>query len=388
MKENKEIEDILKEKFDSFEPPVPEGVWANIQNGMGATTTGTSSGIFSTTIGKVAAGLVATGLVVGSVYLINEFSTQNAAINTTQTEIQSSESTETALTQIPENPAPPTTESKVVSVETSEEWDGLKPEGTKTVEVRIKTITKSDNDPKAPVYKSVADMHTSKSSRAIITMQDLDNMLDNNGVSNTTDSASTENITLVVEKPDQDGKPYATIDASVVGGKAPLTVDFTQNSSEGKIKWVFGDGTISHQERPSHTFEKEGSYVVSLIVESDDGEIAMDEKVINVDKASDGQQNEEGLISVINQKPNVFTPNGDGNNDYMMVGAENMEAFHFALMDFNTNKIIFETNDPGFKWDGTLADGSVISKGTYVYIIRARGKDGAKYDTTGSLSVQ
>ena len=72
----------------------------------------------------------------------------------------------------------------------------------------------------------------------------------------------------------------------------------------------------------------------------------------------------------------------------MSVGAENMESFHFLLLDMNTNKIIFESSNPAFQWDGTLFTGNTISKGTYIYIIRAKGHDGQKFDESGALSVQ
>lgn len=387
MKAKREIEEILKEKFDNFEPQIPESVWTGIESNIGSGA-GASGGLLSTLTGKIAAILVAGGLITGSVYVINNYQVTPKDANEGSMEESSqppSSSTETnSVNQHPENTTTtPITESKVVSVETSKGWTEIK----EPVEVRVKTITRKDEDRKAPVYPSVADMHMSQSSRTIITLQDLEKM------SQTSDelqneNLSTENITVVVEKPEEDGAPFATIDASVVGGKAPLEVKFSQYSSEGKIKWVFGDGTISSQESPGHIYTEPGRYVVSLIIESDNGEIAIDEKVIEVSEAIENTTNEQLPVSQINSKPNVFTPNGDGINDYMMVGAENMEIFHFILMDLNSNDIIFETHDPAFKWDGMLTNGQKIELGTYVYLIRAKGKDGNIYDTSGTLSVQ
>ena len=380
MKAKREIEEILKEKFDSFEPHVPDAIWANVQSSIGSGAT--SGGILSTVVGKVAAVIVGGGILVGSIYTINNQLTKEIDEDRIESSYQPSEPTGTTsdITS-PENKTAPLTESKIVLVEVSENW-----EKTETpVRVRVKTITKTDKDRKEPVYESVADMHLSQSSRTVITLQDLENMTQDPAK---TESQITEDMTIVVEKPEEDGKLFATINASVVGGVAPLSVDFTQYSSEGKIKWVFGDNATSFKESPSHTYTEAGRYVVSLIIESPTGEYIIDEKVIEVAESVEDENADPLPVSQINSKPNVFTPNGDGINDYMFVGAENMELFHFFLMDVNTSKIVFESHNPAFRWDGTLKNGNRIANGTYIYVIRAKGKDSKVYDSSGQLSVQ
>ncbi len=52
----------------------------------------------------------------------------------------------------------------------------------------------------------------------------------------------------------------------VVSCKAPLTVNFASNTSEGgSYLWDFGDGASSNAANPSHTYLKEGFYPVKLI---------------------------------------------------------------------------------------------------------------------------
>ena len=385
MKTNKEIEEIFKEKFDSFEPNVPDSVWGNIQNGMGNAAAGSSGaasgGLLSSTLGKIAAVVIGGGLIAGSVYLYNNYQVTPRNTEDLPKSSTLAEATETSSSTLDPEIATPHIESKVVSVETSENWDEI----SEPKAVRIKTITKKDQDPKAPVYESVADMELTKSSRTILTLEELDAL---SADKPKTENPATENLTVVAEVPEDDGKPFATIITSVVGGNAPLEVDFENYSTEGKIKWVFGDGDISRKDSPKHTYEEAGNYVVSLIIELPDGNVVMDEKVIEVTEAITSDTEEEVAPSQITSTPNVFTPNGDGINDFMVVGAENMEAFHFVLMDINSQQILFESQDPAFKWDGTLSDGKMIEKGTYIYVIRAKGKDGDLYDKSGALSVQ
>jgi PKD repeat protein len=73
------------------------------------------------------------------------------------------------------------------------------------------------------------------------------------------------------------GIPVAAFQMSVNEGTAPLTVEFTDTSIIGANepiiawRWDFGDGSISTQQNPSHTYETIGVYTVTLTVESSIG---------------------------------------------------------------------------------------------------------------------
>jgi len=62
--------------------------------------------------------------------------------------------------------------------------------------------------------------------------------------------------------------PLADFHASPISGTAPLTVQFTDQST-GDItsrSWDFGDGEMSTSINPSHTYQNTGTYTVSLTV--------------------------------------------------------------------------------------------------------------------------
>ena len=60
--------------------------------------------------------------------------------------------------------------------------------------------------------------------------------------------------------------PSANFDADALTGRAPLTVNFSDQST-GSItswEWDLGDGSTSTQQNPSHTYTDSGTYTVSL----------------------------------------------------------------------------------------------------------------------------
>jgi gliding motility-associated-like protein len=64
--------------------------------------------------------------------------------------------------------------------------------------------------------------------------------------------------------------------------------------------------------------------------------------------------------------PNVFTPNGDAINDWLIAKTSGLvEKVDFQL--FNRNGLlIFQTSDPRINWDGTYK-GNIVSPGVYYY---------------------
>jgi PKD repeat protein len=70
--------------------------------------------------------------------------------------------------------------------------------------------------------------------------------------------------------------PTARFSGTPQSGPAPLTVQFTDESTAGSSPiasrtWSFGDGGTSTAQSPSHTYTAPGSYTVSLIVRSPSG---------------------------------------------------------------------------------------------------------------------
>lgn len=65
--------------------------------------------------------------------------------------------------------------------------------------------------------------------------------------------------------------PIANFTGSPRTGNAPLTVKFTDTSTGGATwwRWNFGDGLLSSEMSPIHTYESPGNYSVGLVVRND-----------------------------------------------------------------------------------------------------------------------
>lgn len=84
--------------------------------------------------------------------------------------------------------------------------------------------------------------------------------------------------------------------------------------------------------------------------------------------------------------PNVFSPNNDGANDYFEIKSEGLTDFSLVVLDMN-GKPVFQTTDPGFKWDGMNLSNEKVKDGNYLYYLTARDADGKLISKSQSLSI-
>jgi len=79
----------------------------------------------------------------------------------------------------------------------------------------------------------------------------------------------------------------ANFAATPTSGPAPLQVQFTDQSGGGPTSWfwIFGDGTASTDQSPSHTYSQAGTYTTSLTVRNTAGLTSVKEGTITVTAA-------------------------------------------------------------------------------------------------------
>jgi gliding motility-associated-like protein len=84
--------------------------------------------------------------------------------------------------------------------------------------------------------------------------------------------------------------------------------------------------------------------------------------------------------------PNIFTPNGDTNNDLFVITSTGVETFHGEIYDrWGLKLFVWDQVNGG--WDGRTTSGSIATDGTYYYIITATGMDGKEKTYTGYIQL-
>lgn len=192
----------------------------------------------------------------------------------------------------------------------------------------------------------------------------------------------------VVQISDSEG---CRINSSVVVNPSPLAVDFDYLSSSSlaynsnlvnysiqftpstigdviAYEWNFGDGETSQEERPSHTFNQEGVYPVTLTITDIYGcQLSQVYDIVI----------EEAFILM----PNGFTPNANGMNDHYFPRFNYITELELWIFNKWGETIyhIADRNGPG--WDGTFR-GEVAPAGNYVYKLRYTTPDGRIKDET------
>ena len=85
--------------------------------------------------------------------------------------------------------------------------------------------------------------------------------------------------------------------------------------------------------------------------------------------------------------PNIFTPNGDGNNDNLKLEIENVTEFVIVILDAKSN-VVFKSEDADFKWDGTNLSGDKLPAGNYIYYVTAKDLEGKAVTKYSSLTIK
>jgi len=187
--------------------------------------------------------------------------------------------------------------------------------------------------------------------------------------------------------------------------EAPLTVEFTSTSENAdSYEWYFYKSyevidkekeaktfkdsiqEIVYNQNPTYIYEASGKYLVKLISKKTTGSLTCSsykyiDDVIVVD-------------SSFIDAPNVFTPNGDGNNDNFAIKFFSMKSIKITILN-RWGKVLhtWDSGDvQGFYntvttitqsvWDGRVG-GRLATPGVYFWVAEGTGRDGKKRKDNG-----
>lgn len=164
-------------------------------------------------------------------------------------------------------------------------------------------------------------------------------------------------------------QPDASFTTSPSAGNilAAQSVTFTPNQSPApylSFTWDFGDpssGTSNTSVliNPTHTYNSQGLYCAALVVTSSLTPTCPAANTLCLDVLN-------GIEITI---PNVFSPNGDGINDFFSVKSSGLNTLSCAIYDRWGLKL-YQWDGVNGHWDGTeMKGGKNVTDGTYYYII-------------------
>ncbi|HLW29539.1 MAG TPA: gliding motility-associated C-terminal domain-containing protein, partial [Brumimicrobium sp.] len=171
--------------------------------------------------------------------------------------------------------------------------------------------------------------------------------------------------------------PNIDFSANPIEGVPPLIVNFTNNSTGGdNYTWEFGDGAVEQNNNTnvSHSFNDEGVFVTQLFGETNNGMCTNSGTITIIT-----------MFPIINYTfPNVFTPNGDNNNDsFKFVYHENVKSLNIVILN-RWGNVVFESDDINFQWNGNINNtGGECVDGVYFYKAELENFKGDKIQEHG-----
>lgn len=163
--------------------------------------------------------------------------------------------------------------------------------------------------------------------------------------------------------------PTANFSASITEGDPVLDVTFTNQSLNAtNYVWNFGNGSTSSSNSATvnSSYSEPGVYTVVLVAQNS---TCVDESTLTITVFDTPK------VTIV--APNVFTPNGDGNNDEWSITVQNAASISVDILNrWGVPIIRLDSFDD--KWDGANA-----SDGIYYYKYTVEDLKGEKHQGAG-----
>ncbi|MBK7127910.1 MAG: gliding motility-associated C-terminal domain-containing protein [Crocinitomicaceae bacterium] len=103
-----------------------------------------------------------------------------------------------------------------------------------------------------------------------------------------------------------------------------------------------------------------------------------------------GCQNSDSVLVDINGYmevfvPNIFSPNGDGHNDLLVVNGPRLFNYYIQIYD-RWGKLVFESTEQKDYWDGKM-NGAELAPQTFVYMLRGETVLGDQISQEGNVTI-
>lgn len=180
--------------------------------------------------------------------------------------------------------------------------------------------------------------------------------------------------------------PVASFTANPESGCAPLVVTFTNNSQNAEsYEWDFGGVTENTNSTAPITQTFTTSTVIELVAldAGGCGDTTYATVTVSTCGCTDPEAQNYDPNAVVDDGscfypqpeiylPNVFTPNGDNQNDIFFIDVTNAEDLKFTILN-RWGNVIYEATGLTAAWNGYLEGGNFAQDGTYFvkYVVTA-----------------
>ena len=139
--------------------------------------------------------------------------------------------------------------------------------------------------------------------------------------------------------------------------------------------WDMGDGTFSTSTNPIHEFPSPGNFLVTLYIENQYGCKDTTDKLVKIDPTY--------AIWI----PNVFTPDGDGINEYFSISGFGLKDVDLRIFDRWGIQVFHQQGNPeDVYWNGVYK-GDVVQEDVYVYKVKVKDIFNKYHDIVGRVTV-
>jgi len=374
------IEELFKDGLDGFESDVDPGIWENISsqvtggaNGPDASSSassgsGSGAATLSGSIVKMAIVAGTAGVLSVGAYLYMNDADDNSSSNETKVEQLKADLKADDII-IPDVKTTSKEESTIIPEQKKDfVTESNSNDKAKSIEKEpIQVIGTGESEISSTVQATAAGTVVASNTPVKEDEEELIEDVSVNEISSEEKDVEEPAVHPVIEP---------LIHASIQSGILPLKVQFENRGTQlDDISWQVGEGSEVHDEFVfEHTFEQSGQYWVVLRIKDEHGHVFKDSTLISVEG--------KWMLSI----PNVFSPNGDGFNDELIIKTEYIKSMNCKVMNRNGSTIAFWVGLDNH-WDGKDMSGKPVGAGTYFIIVEATDLDGNRIAEKGVVTI-
>jgi gliding motility-associated-like protein len=361
---NQDFEHIIKEKFDNASSSIPPGAWAEVSTQLSSSAT--SSGLFTSILGKVAAVVLLTSVVAVTVLTLSSDVSKETVQNTEITKKESSIPFEEGSLSEPDN----TEENKTEISEVKEEKTSIEKRTVVPPTIRTPESPEEISEDIQEVILGALEQSLSVNSNQ--SNDELTSQETSEPNPYIDDEANTVALSAVM----------ATKISSIQldAKKSVFSYKLNQPSSSQHVNWYINDVLTSEESSFNHEFTAAGEFTIMARV--------YNEKSVLVNTLF---HNEMITLEPLLFMPNTFTPqSSSGYNDVFDIDIEKSEnILWYEIFIFNVEGIlVFKSDDDLKSWNGLDVNQNLAPEGPYIYVVNYKSESGKTYSERGKVVLQ